>query len=957
MNSVIPTPKVLQQFCEEKWELLLDSCNRNKIEPNFSTALTQSIKRVFGLSDFVAKRCIQKPDMLVDLIDSGDLMRSYAPGEFLHKIRRSCLGAADIPQLCRCMRRLRMREMCRIAFRNLSGWSDLFEAMEDLTDFADACLQVALDILTPWCMEEWGAPRGKNNEIQNLVVIGLGKLGGRELNFSSDVDLMFAFPQAGDTDHPNSPISNELFFARLCQRLIEVIGKNLPEGFVFRVDARLRPFGDSGPISMSFDAMESYYQQLGREWERYALIKARVVAGDNIQGNQLLERLKPFVFRRYLDYGTFESLRDMKAKITREITRKAMAGNIKLGPGGIREIEFFGQVFQLIRGGVDPTYQERGILKILDILEKDHCVPEQVRRELSEAYIFLRNTENRLQMLYDLQMHTLPENPKDQMRLACSMGFEDWQAFKSALHFHMNHVHRHFNELLSADESAAKENVGMRWVQDVWDNLSDKEFCVDMLKKRGVEGAEAVYAALTLFHDLCESQDVSAQGKKRLSLLVPRIFHDALKFKEPVKILNRLFSLVDSIRRRSCYAALLLENPEAMAHLVNLADASPLLISFLSQHPLLLDELLDARSLYAPMSKQALYEELCQRLTRMDIPDLESEMDVLRIFKQVNTFRVAAADVAGLLPLMKVSDRLTYLAETVVDQALELSWDHLVNRYGIPTGVPSGQKGFAIIAYGKLGGIELGYGSDLDLVFLHGGSKGNTLGGAMGVLDNAQFYSRLGQRIIHFLTTMTRTGKLYDIDMRLRPSGSAGILVSRIDAFEDYLLKKAWTWEHQALIKARAISGDADAARMFASIRKQILCIQREENVLKEEVTTMREKMRKERLTRYPEYFDLKQDVGGVIDIEFIVQYLILLHAHQYPELTQWTDVVRQLNTLALTGIIDDLTAHILKQAYLIFRYCIHRLALEEKPALLEKDRFVELRERVRQIWRMYLSE
>jgi [glutamine synthetase] adenylyltransferase / [glutamine synthetase]-adenylyl-L-tyrosine phosphorylase len=331
-------------------------------------------------------------------------------------------------------------------------------------------------------------------------------------------------------------------------------------------------------------------------------------------------------------------------------------------------------------------------------------------------------------------------------------------------------------------------------------------------------------------------------------------------------------------------------------------------------------------------------------------------MDGLRIFKQVNMFRVAAADVAGLVPLMKVSDRLTFLAETVVDQALEMSWEHLVERYGLPSGIPKGQKGFAIIAYGKLGGIELGYGSDLDLVFLHTGSNGNTQGGRMGGLDNAQFYSRLGQRIIHFLSTMTRTGKVYEIDMRLRPSGSSGILVSHMDAFEDYLINKAWTWEHQALIKARPISGDVAVGDEFLSIRKQILCIQREETFLKEEIAGMREKMRKEHAARSPGFFDIKQDRGGVIDIEFTVQFLILLHASQYPELTQWTDVVRQLNTLALTGIIDDYTAHILKQAYLIFRYCIHRLTLEEKPALIPVERFQELMGKVRKIWEMHVG-
>ncbi len=933
-------PKVVSDISLERWDAFIDGCRREKTDAPMEPKMAQAVKTIFGLSDFAAKRCVQDPGMLIDLITSQDLQRSYAKGEYAGKIHRQCTHAKDIPQLSLLLRQLRTREMCRIAFRNLAGWSDLPETMKDLSDLADSTLHFTQSKLHQWLAEEYGVPTGKNADPQQVVILGLGKLGGKELNFSSDIDLMFAFPQAGQTDHPINSISNELFFARLCQRLIEVIGKNLPEGFVFRVDARLRPFGESGPISMSFDAMESYYQQLGREWERYALIKARVVAGDEAAGQELLDRLKPFVYRRYLDFGTFESLREMKARITREVTRKGMAGNIKLGPGGIREIEFFGQVFQLIRGGVNPEYQERGILNILGILARDNCVPEQVGCELADAYEFLRNAENRLQMINDLQTHTLPENSPDQIRVAFSMGFENWREFMKTLDAHMENVHRHFNELLGAEETDSAEDDETRLIHEAWHNLQDRERSQEIIKNLGFQQVDEVYAILNLFRELSEAEDVSPQGKKRIALLSPQILHKVMKAGDSVKILKRIYTLVHSFRRRSCYAALLLENPDALTHVVNLANASPLVISFLSQHPLLLDELLDVRALYAPLSKKDLQEELRQRLDRIHDNDLESEMDGLRIFKQVNTFRVAAADVAGLLPLMKVSDRLTYLAETVVDQALEMSWEHLVERYGFPSGVRNGEKGFAIIAYGKLGGIELGYGSDLDLVFLHAGSKGNTDGGRMGPLDNAQFYSRLGQRIIHFLTTMTRTGKLYDIDMRLRPSGSSGILVSPMEGFEDYLIKQAWTWEHQALIKARPVSGDAGAGEEFLSIRKRILCIHREDTPLKDEVVAMREKMRKEHAARSFGFFDLKQDPGGVIDIEFMVQFLILLHAGLRPELTQWTDVVRQLNTLALTGIIQDRTAHILKQAYLVFRYCIHRLALEEKPALLEGERF-----------------
>jgi len=958
MSADIKFPKELADIGKEKWAAFVEECRGKNLALSVDQGMAQKAELVFGLSDFVSQRCIQRPQILAGLVESRDLQSRYPEGAYAQKVKTQCAFAKDMAGLSLFLREFRIREMCRIAFRSLSGDSDLLETMKDLSDLADASLDFTQALVYQWLTAEFGTPLGKSDRPQRLVVIGVGKLGGRELNFSSDIDLMFAFPEAGDTDHIMRPITNEQFFARLCQRIIEAIGKNLTDGFVFRVDTRLRPFGDGGAIAQSFDAMDSYYREQGREWERYALIKARVIAGDASAGQSLLERLGPFVYRRYLDYGTFESLREMKQKISREITRKGMQGNIKLGAGGIREIEFFGQVFQLIRGGINPLYQERSILAVLRILAKDNCIAEEVGNDLINAYIFLRNVENRIQMIGDLQTHTLPETPLGRMRVTSSMGFDDWSSFTTALNAVMGNVHKNFSDLLSAEDACLQDNDETRRLNDLWECLADREACRQMLIKSGIKEVDDVYAVLTLFKELAEADDVSAQGKKRIYRLVPQILGQVISTEEPVKILKRIYELMNSFRRRSCYAALLLENPDSLTHLVNLAAASSWIVSLLSQHPLLLDELLDPRALYAPLNKEELKSELVHRLSRMAPDDLELQMDDLRIFKQINTLRIAAADVSGKLSLMKVSDRLTYLAETIVEQVLEMSWKNLVEKYGLPEGVAQDQTGFAIIAYGKLGGIELGYGSDLDLVFLYTESKGYTTGGRMGPLDNAQFYSRLGQRIIHFLTTMTRTGKLYEIDMRLRPSGNAGILVTHMDAFEEYQIKQAWTWEHQALIKARPIIGDTSMAEKFSAIRERILCINREKSVLKEAIHKMRDRMRKEHASQDPRAFDLKHDAGGIIDIEFIVQFLILLHAARNTELTKWPDVVRQLNVLALAGIIDDRTAYILKQAYLVFRYCVHRLTLEEKPAILPLpgERFTELRQYVHQIWKTYLE-
>lgn len=948
-------PDDIRGAAKEKWAAFADACSRKNLRAPETPDMIEACTKVFAFSDFVSRLCIQHPDLLLDLLAGGDLRRPYGVSEYAERLRSSCRACVDIPALSAVLRRIRKREMIRIAFRDLHGWSDLFETMRDLTNLADASLDAGLSMLYRWLADQHGTPVGKKGQPQQLVVIGVGKLGGRELNFSSDIDLMFAFPEAGKTQGGSVSVSNEDFFARLCRRLIEVIGDRGADGLVFRVDARLRPFGDSGPIAMSFDATESYYQQQGREWERYALIKARIVAGDRLEGRALIERLRPFVYRRYLDYGTFESLREMKQKIARENTRKGMKENIKLGSGGIREIEFFGQVFQLIRGGVDPHYRKRGILNILKVLEKDNGIPETVSHELAEAYVFLRHVENRLQMADDLQTHSLPEHPDERRRLALAMGYADWHSLMDALDAHMKTVQRHFRQLLATDDPDHPEDDHIRSIQAVWANVHEGGASREMLEKMGVVRPDDVVSELKSYRGLMDADDVSLQGRKRIDRLVPQILREAISGDDPATTLRRIHELVKSIRRRSCYAALLLENPDALTRLVKLAQVSPWIISFLSRHPLLLDELLDPRTLNAPIDRDALKRELAERTERLGTQDLESRMDDARIFKQINIFRIAAVDVAGQLPLMKVSDRLTWLAEVILNHALDMSWGQLVEKYGLPDGCLGEKKGFAIIAYGKLGGLELGYGSDLDLVFLHTGPRGLTTGGRLSPVDHDQFYSRLGQRIIHFLTTMTRTGKLYDIDMRLRPSGNAGVLVSHIDSFEDYQMHNAWAWEHQALIKARPAGGDPDVGDRFATLRENILRMERKASDLQDAVRSMRERMRREHGAAAAGWFDVKQDPGGLVDIEFLVQYLILLHAGRYPELTKWTDVVRQLNTLALTGIMDERTAHFLKHAYLIFRYCIHRLTLEEKPIHLPKKRFADLRQEIISVWRTWL--
>jgi glutamate-ammonia-ligase adenylyltransferase len=942
-----------------RWRAFLRAAEAAGIQPVTNSEILDSSKYVFAFSDFVAASCTRDPAVLRDLIDSGDLLRRRQSNDYGHKLKGLLADVSDEDTLMRLLRRCRRRELVRIAWRDLAGWADLADTMADLSAFADACLHRTLKILHRWQCTQAGIPIAKDGSEQHLAILGLGKLGARELNFSSDIDLIFAYPQAGNTRAARQSAGNADFFSRLCRRLIKVIGQPTADGFVFRVDARLRPFGESGPLTMDFDAMEQYYQQQGREWERYALIKARAVAGDIDAGSRLLERLHPFIYRRYLDYSVFESLREMKQMIAREVKRKGMEDNIKLGPGGIREIEFFGQIFQLIRGGVTPALQDTGIINVLTALAAEHHIPPNVCNELVDAYVFLRNTENRLQAFADQQTHRLPSDDIGLSRLAASMGKADLESFTALLNKHRQIVHGHFQMLLESGSGNTEEHRkdDEDPLEAIWQDIAGTQPAEKVLLQMGYEQPREVLQLLEYLRTAPETKSLSPRGRRRLDKLLPRFLKEIATYKNSLVTLRRVVDLIKSIEKRTSYLALLVESPTALTHLVKLSNASPWIASFLARHPVLLDELLDPRTLYLPPSKKEMKNSLRQRLAQVPLEDLEYQIEQLCIFKQVNVLRVAIADVTGTLPLMRVSDYLTEIAESILSEVVDLAWKHLVTKHGRPVcrlGDKRTNQGFAVIAYGKLGGLELGYGSDLDLVFLHAGTHEQTRGGAKAI-DSAQFFNRLGQRVIHILTSHTRAGKAYEIDMRLRPSGSSGILVSHIDAFGNYQLEEAWTWEHQALIKARPVGGDPILANRFETIRQKVLARRRSRKKLTAEVADMRERMRQELLAPENGVLDLKQDPGAMVDIEFLVQYLVLLHSHKYSGLLKWTDNVRLIQALIETGAMDEYTAHVLKHAYLIYRAAAHQLSLQEKPAKVPRKEFNHLQKRVQEIWQAFI--
>lgn len=909
---------------------------------------------VWALSDFAALTCIRHPELLHDLSASGDLTAPYRAGAYPRRVAAALARAGDEAGLKAALRRLRAREMVRIAWRDLTGRADLAETLRDLSGLADAVIDGALGWLHAAQSRDLGEPRAPDGRPQRLVVLAMGKLGGEELNFSSDVDLVFAIPEDGRTTGGRRDLSSVEYFVRLGQRLITVLGERTPDGFVFRVDMRLRPFGGSGPLVMTFDGMEAYYQGHGREWERYALIKARPVAGDLAAGERLLAALRPFVYRRYLDFGAIESLREMKALVAQEVARKGMGDDLKLGPGGIREVEFIVQVFQLIRGGREPALRSRGLLATLAALGDRGDLPGETVRELAAAYTFLRRAENRLQALDDRQTQALPTDPLGRARLTCALGHGGWEELSRVLQAHRDRVEAHFQRVFStgaqASGGAPDDPWSLLWAGRLQDDAAERT-----LTDHGFSPARE---SLQRLDDLRSGHAVrwmSRQGRERLDRLMPRLLSGAAATAAPGETLRRLVPLLEATARRSVYLALLLEHPDALERLVRLCAASPWIAEQLARYPILLDELLDPATLYAPPGRDGLARELAQQLARVPAGDGEEEMDALRLFKQAQVLRIAAADVAHALRLMVVSDHLTWLAEAILAQVLELAWRDLVARHGRPRCRVGGaweSPSFGVIAYGKLGGLELGYGSDLDLVFLHTSSGEDAHTDGEPSVPNSVFFARLGARIVHFLTTRTSAGVLYEVDTRLRPSGASGLLVSSMDAFESYQREEAWTWEHQALVRARAVAGEPALVARFESARLAALTRPRDPEALRGEVRAMREKMRQHLATGGGGRLDLKQDRGGIADIEFLVQYLALRWGHTYPEVLRFTDNVRLLEGLTASGCLPATDAATLTQAYLAFRARAHAQALQGEQAVVPEDEaLARLREDVTALW------
>ena len=922
-------------------------------------ALPGDANRVLACSNFVFSSCERHPTMLSDLVSSGDLEASYPVSAAVAggrpSLRERAESAAEnadsIDGLMAALRQLRRREMVRIAWRDIAGLADLEETVRDTSDLADAIVASSVDRLHDWQCSDLGTPIGRAGASQQLIVLALGKLGASELNFSSDIDLIFTFPENGQTEGGRRSVDNDRFFLQLARKLMKVLGEPTADGFVYRVDMRLRPFGTQGPLVLSFDALEEYYQTHGRDWERYALIRARAISGDMVLAAELLERLRPFVYRRYIDFGTLQSLRSLKAVMEQEVARKGMEHSVKHGPGGIREVEFTAQAFQMVRGGRTPALRYRRLLTVLERLGELQLLPPHAVESLSAAYRFLRSAEHRLQEFEDRQEHMLPLDDAGRLRIAASMGYASWDGFFERLEHHRRNVDEQFAQVFG-EERETDAAAGGDPLCAVLAASTDDETGTALLEQAGFSHAGEAWAILARYRATLALKMPDALGHERLARLMPDLLRAVAAQTSATTTLERVMTVVESVAKRSVYLALLAERSIALSQFVQLCAASPWIAQLLGRHPVLFDELLDPRTLYEPLGPEDLDRDIADRLTALDDPDREHEMDCMRQSKQANVLRVAAADISRRIPLMVVSDHLTEIAEAILRAALAIAWRDITARHGRPPSTPSNAAfpPYAVIAYGKLGGIELGYGSDLDLVFLHADDTSATTTGSKPI-DLATFYARLTQRLIHILTTMTPQGELYEVDPRLRPDGSKGVLVNTLDGLGDYLREKAWTWEHQALVRARAVAGDPALGLRFARLRRDILLRDRDGDTLRDEVRNMRERMRAELGSRGAGRFDLKQDPGGVADIEFMVQYGTLRWASKLGAHLDFTDNIRLLEGFGRASLMPEDDIALLAYAYRAYRGRIHQLALQESVGVVGDGEFVEFREAVSAIW------
>ncbi len=885
----------------------------------------------------------------------------------------SCQTAVlDIPNCRKVLRQLRRRSFFLLMVRDLAGLAPLDEVVVAMSALADLCVEQAYRCMMAELVATHGTPRDPATGLpQEMIIVGMGKLGGRELNVSSDIDLVMLYGEEGETDGPR-PITHHEFYAKLTRSMMPILSEPDGDGQVFRTDLRLRPDGDSGALAWSLDAFEQYLFTQGREWERYAWLKARIMPArafaesDSRAAIQHVESMRlPFVYRKYFDFDALRALRVLRERIRQDWQRRALArpgldtqNNIKLGEGGIREIEFVVQLSQLIRGGRMPALQQRGLLDALQAQQRAGILTPTTCERLAAAYSFLRKTEHALQYFDDAQTHMLPSDPERRVGLADAMQMEPEQ-FNQILANHRKFVSETFRnafriagiaEEVENDQTANTVSSpqgctpGSGVSADTIDPASNLEHVIQYFGQDATELTRRVES----FLDSHRVRSLSVNSRTRVDTILPIAFRAALQTPSPMTAALKLLDLVEAIAQRSAYLALLAEYPETMARIARMMAASPWAAQYLIQHPLVLDSLIAWRTLMEPLDfvqlAQTMHADLELCLLSDGCPDIEQQMNLMRDTQRQISFQLLAQDLEGILTVEKLADQLSALADMLLSETIARVWPMVAkpDTNGIR---PAPQ--LAIIAYGRLGGKELGYSSDLDLVFLYDDPRE----------DAAELYAKLGQRMSSWLSTMTSSGRLYEIDLRLRPDGDAGLIAVSAQAFETYQLEHAWPWEHQALTRARFAAGDVRVGALFEKVRQKVLTMDRNASVFTQEVRTMREKM----LQGHPNHtqdFDLKHDRGGMVDLEFVTQYLVLLHARAHPELIGNLGNIALLKLAGQAGLIDMSLAVQAGNAYRNLRRQQHALRLKgAEKARIEPAQVAEERQTIRALWEAVMEK
>uniref|UniRef100_B1XRU8 Bifunctional glutamine synthetase adenylyltransferase/adenylyl-removing enzyme n=1 Tax=Polynucleobacter necessarius subsp. necessarius (strain STIR1) TaxID=452638 RepID=B1XRU8_POLNS len=887
----------------------------------------------------------------VDLQGIRDLMGECRVGQTSHE-QNEVEWMANL-------RLARQRLMLWVAFRDLNGMATLEEVTHALSHFAELAVSASIAFVRGDLKNRFGLPWSQTAQSEMpLMVVGMGKLGGLELNLSSDIDLIFLYEHEGETVGGSKSLSNHEWFTRMGKRVIKLLAEHDANGFVFRVDMRLRPNGDSGALVCSLDMLEEYLLVQGREWERYAWIKGRLIAPlpespDFAHCQKELDQLiRPFVYRRHLDYGVIASIRDLHAQIQAEAEKRSSghqgrSRDIKLGRGGIREIEFLAQMFQLMRGGTDPRFRVRPSLEVLELIKQSGILPADEVEALQAAYVFLRRLEHRIQVWDDQQTHYLPDDADARTRLAFSIQGQDAQvnAFMSELECHQNNVAQLFEKAFLLDDGARLEIAPLAsgWAPDeqfLPDSCSRWHAWVDSPKQKLLpEKSRLIFDNL-----MCKAAE--------------RLQNDGSTSTHADQTLLRFFNLLEAIARRSVYLSILAEYSRALSNVLDLLKASQWGAQYLTRHPHLLDHLLNSQTERALIENPGKYWSEVRSSLNMRLDDVmadgdgsEQAMDILRVTHHNETFITLLTDlgigVQHALPVERVSDHLSALADLILQTTFERIWPSVVKKFDLPNDT---KAPFAIISYGKLGGKELGYASDLDIIFLYQADESDYAA--------QEVYALLAKRMINWLTAFTATGSLFEIDTRLRPNGSAGFLVTNAEAFKKYQLREgdnaAWVWEHQALTRARFSAGNPDVGVFFDAVRSEVLSQLRSIDQLRSEILEMCRKVHAGHPNANPE-FDLKHDAGGMVDIEFIVQFLVLAYAHQYPKLIGNLGNIALLQIAGEAGLIAPVAAQSVGDAYRLLRTRQHRLRLDgvEKTRvdLVDEPEFVTARNAVQALW------